>query len=213
MFEKLPSLRGFQPKFYSGGPRDFICRCSTIWWPARGPKSIVTLGIRRRAGLLHLLPGGARTEASIANASPFAGSAPGESEEDDVAWRKGKDYGEEFYGDRVRFFASGDAALAEVADGSVDLLLLDDCDSGTEIRADLSTWESKLAPEALVLLHGIALEREDSPEGGAGMNGLRGGLRQFVPGRDWASAVAPAIGNELPSSISFEAACSDGRES
>src|SRR6185436_14728304 len=44
------------------------------------------------------------------------------------------------------------------------LLLLDDCDSGTEIRADLSAWESKLAPEAIVLLHGIGLEREDSPK-------------------------------------------------
>ena len=34
----------------------------------------------------------------------------GESEEDDVTWREGRDYGEEFYGDRTRFFASSATA-------------------------------------------------------------------------------------------------------
>ena len=90
----------------------------------------------------------------------------GESEEDDVAWREGRDYGEEFYEDRARFFASSAAALAELADGSVELLLLDDCDSGTEIRRELSAWESKLAPGGIVLLHGVVLEREDGPKAG-----------------------------------------------
>lgn len=88
----------------------------------------------------------------------------GEAAKDDVAWRQGTEYGEEFHGDRARFFSSGAAALAELAEGSVDLLLLDDCDSGTEIRADLVAWESKLAPDAIVLLHGMNLERAESPK-------------------------------------------------
>ena len=48
-------------------------------------------------------------------------------------------------------------------DGSVDILVIDDSDSGKEIAADLSSWTRKLSPAAIVLLHGLQLERDDSP--------------------------------------------------
>ncbi len=47
----------------------------------------------------------------------------------------------------------------EFADASVDLLLVDDCDSAPTARAELKAWTPKLAPGALVLFHGLALER------------------------------------------------------
>ena len=63
-----------------------------------------------------------------------------------LAWLKGKDYGDEFYGDFTRFH-SGPDAVKEFADHGVDLLLLDDCDSGAEIRADLIPLGVEACPE------------------------------------------------------------------
>lgn len=162
MFEKLPSLRGFQPKFYAGGPMRFHLPLLYDLVASARPKVIVFLGWTDGEGFF--------TSCQAANEQGVEGQSiavrredGGASSDDDVAWCKGRDYGEEFYGDRARFFESRAAALRDLPEGSVDLLLLDDCDSGKEIRADLSAWESKLAPEATVLLHGIGLEREDSP--------------------------------------------------
>jgi GT2 family glycosyltransferase/glycosyltransferase involved in cell wall biosynthesis len=163
MFEQLPSLRGFQPNFYSGGAVRFQLPLLYDLVADAKPRRVVVVGFGDGQEFF--------TFCQAANEQKFdcecvavRRERTGESEGDDVAWIKGKDYSEEFYGDRARFFASGTAALAELADGSVDLLLLSDCDSGTEILADLSAWESKLASDGFVLLHGIGLEREDSPK-------------------------------------------------
>ena len=48
-------------------------------------------------------------------------------------------------------------------DGSIEVLLIDDADSGETVRQELEIWRSKLSAEALVLLHGASLERQDSP--------------------------------------------------
>lgn len=163
MFEKLPSLRGFQPKFYSGGPMRFHLPLLYDLVAEVRPKVIVTLGWADGQAFF--------TFCQAANEQGVDGQCvavrrerAGESADDDAAWQKGRDYGEEFYGERLRFITSGDAALAELAEGSVDLLLLDDCDSGTEVRANLAAWEPKVASSGIILLHGIGLEREDSPE-------------------------------------------------
>ena len=126
----------------------------------------------------------------------------GESGGEDAAWRKGRDYGEEFYGDRTRFLASSSAALAEIADGSVGILLLDDCDSGTEIRQDLSAWESKLTPGGIVLLHGVALEREDSPK--AGWDEWLGGRSSALFPEGIGLAIARLSGTKSSSSFLFQ---------
>ena len=165
MFEKLPSLRGFQPRFYSGGPVRFHLPLLYDLVASERPKLVVTLGWNDGQAFFTFCQ--AASEQGVdSQCVAVRCERASESEEDDVAWRKGRDYGEEFYGERTRFFASSAAAQAEVADGSVDLLLLDDCDSGTEIRRDLSAWESKLAPAGIVILHGVALEREDGPKAG-----------------------------------------------
>jgi glycosyltransferase involved in cell wall biosynthesis len=163
MFEKLPSLRGFQPRFYAGGPMRFHLPLLYDLVASEGPKLVVALGWNDGEAFFTFCQ--AATEQGVdAQCVAVRRDRAGESDEDDVAWRKGRDYGEEFYGERARFFASSAAALTEVAEGSVDLLLLDDCDSGEEIRQDLSAWGSKLSPGGIVLLHGAALERADGPK-------------------------------------------------
>src|ERR1700674_2252683 len=44
MFEKLPSLLGFQPKFYTGGPMRFHLALLYDLVASKKPKSIVTVG-------------------------------------------------------------------------------------------------------------------------------------------------------------------------
>ena len=163
MFEKLPSLRGFQPRFYSGGPVRFHLPLLYDLVASEKPKLVVGLGWNDGEAFFTFCQ--AAVEQGVEGQwVAVRRERGGESEEDDAAWRKGRDYGEEFYGERARFFGSSAAALAELAEGSVELLLLDDCDSGEEIGRDLAAWESKLAPGGIVLLHGVALERADGPQ-------------------------------------------------
>jgi len=162
MFENLASLSEFQPKFYSGGPIRFYLPLLYDLVADAKPKRVVVVGLGAGDAFF--------TFCQAALAQRIDGECigvrrdrPGESEAEDPAWSDARNYGEEFYGARTRFFSERAPALAEIENGSVDILLLDDSDSGREIRGDLSTWTSKLAPEAVVLLHGLSLEREDSP--------------------------------------------------
>ncbi|MDQ3313138.1 MAG: glycosyltransferase [Verrucomicrobiota bacterium] len=87
----------------------------------------------------------------------------GEEPNDDVAWVRGNEYGHEFYGHLTRFLHAPPGLVAtEFPEASVDFLFLDDSDSGTEIGADLRIWQSKLAPNGLLLVHGTTLERNDN---------------------------------------------------
>ncbi len=162
MFEKLPSLLGFKPKFYTGGPARFYLPLLYDLVACKNPRSIVTLGFGDGQAFFTFCQA-ARERNIDCQCVALRREHAGEREADDLAWLQGKDYGDEFYGDLARF-QSGARVGEEVADHSVDLFLLDDCDSGAGLRADLSVWESKLAPNALVLVHGIALERGDDPK-------------------------------------------------
>lgn len=163
MFEKLPSLLAFQPKFYSGGFTRFYLALFYDFVASTRPRRIVTLGFGDGQAFFTFCQA-ANEQAPQAECVAVRRERGGESEGDDAVWKKGRDYGEEFYGERARYFASGQAALAELEEASVDILLLDDCDSGSELQADLAAWRPKLAPQAIVLLHGTALERDDSPK-------------------------------------------------
>ena len=80
--------------------------------------------------------------------------------DDDASWKAQREYGEEFYGDFARF-ADGNAHAGDLTD--VDLLLIDDIDSGAGVADVLVHWQPKLASTAVVLLHGHRLERDDPP--------------------------------------------------
>jgi glycosyltransferase involved in cell wall biosynthesis/GT2 family glycosyltransferase len=161
MFEKLPSLRGFQPRFYSGGPTRFYLPLFYDLVATAKPRRAVVVGFGDGQAFLTLCQAaseqGVRCQCTAVRRGERA-----DAEGEDLSWREGKASGEEFYGDAAQFFETPEAALSGIGEGSIDLLLLDDCDSGAAIRADLKTWERKLSPGAVVLLHGIELERDDS---------------------------------------------------
>ena len=162
MFAKIPSLLGFQPKFYNGGPARFYLPLFYDLVAGTKPRSIAAIGFGDGQAFFTFCQS-VREQNLACPCIAVRREHAGEKETDDVAWLTGKAYGHEFYGDFARFHSGPDAAN-ECADRSVDLLLVDDCDSGAEIRADLSMWEAKLAPNGIVLFHGIALERNDKPK-------------------------------------------------
>jgi GT2 family glycosyltransferase/glycosyltransferase involved in cell wall biosynthesis len=162
MFEKLPSLRGFQPKFYSGGFSRFHLPLLYDLVADIKPKRVVVLGFGEGEAFFAFCQAAIEQEIDC-ECVAVRRDRNGETENDDTAWRDGRGYGEEFYGEQTRFIASAAKALAEVAEGSVDILLLDDSDSGEEMRNDLSAWQSKLTADGTVLLHGLQSERQDGP--------------------------------------------------
>jgi glycosyltransferase involved in cell wall biosynthesis/GT2 family glycosyltransferase len=161
MFEKLPSLRGFQPKFYSGGPTRFHLPFLYDLVAEARPTRVVVVGFGDGQPFFTFCQAAAELKIDCEGVAVRRDRAD-EPEGDDRAWREGREYGEEFYGEKARFIASSTDALREIADGSVDVLLLDDTDSGNAIRADLAAWTGKLSPGAFLLGHGLVLEREDS---------------------------------------------------
>src|ERR1700686_2030961 len=161
MVEQLQSLLRFQPKFYSGGPARFYLPLLYDLVANQKPKSIVVLGFGDGEAFFTLCQA-AREQNLKCRCVALRREHIGEPQADDAAWQKGKDYGEEFYGDFAHFL-DGSNGLAGSANRSVNLLLIADCDSGNELRADLANWESKLAPNGVVLVHGIELERPDRP--------------------------------------------------
>ena len=163
MLENLPSLLGFRPKFYSAGPSRFHLPLLYDLVIAGNPKSIVTLGFADGQSYFTCCQAVAGNDLNARLFAVRRSLDDGAAASNDVRWQQGKEYGEEFYGDRAHFFESENEALAQCPDQSVDLLLIDDTDRGTEIRSDLSRWERKLAPDGLLLLHGVELEREDGP--------------------------------------------------
>ncbi|HSP46051.1 MAG TPA: glycosyltransferase, partial [Chthoniobacterales bacterium] len=162
MFEQLQSLRGFQPKFYFGSPTRFHLPLFYDLVADARPKRVVVLGFGDGQAFFTFCQ--AANEKGInCQCVAVRRDRPGESEGDDVAWHEGRKYGEEFYGGQLQFVVTQRSALGEVPDRSIDILLLADSDSGKEIRENLAAWESKLTGEAVVLLHGAGIEREDSP--------------------------------------------------
>src|SRR5436190_4221275 len=148
MFEKLPSLRQFQPKFFSGGPTRFHLPLIYDVVGDTKPKRAVVVGFADGQAFFTFCQ--AANEQGIDCECDAVRRGESEPANADGAWTNGRSYGEEFYGEHARFFADGTAALHEIADGTVDLLWLDDCDSGSELRQDLAAWEAKLSVNALV---------------------------------------------------------------
>ncbi|MEY2564896.1 MAG: hypothetical protein QOH88_3089 [Verrucomicrobiota bacterium] len=160
MLEKLPSLLGFQPKFYTGGPSRFHLALFHDLVVGQKPKIVVILGFGDGQACFTFCQT-AHAHAIDCRVTAVRRHQAGESEMDDQAWSKGEDYGQEFYGDLIHFVDGSPDAVKDFADGSVDLLLLDDSDSGAAIVSDLSLWESKLAAHGMIAVHGIMLERAD----------------------------------------------------
>ena len=158
-FTKLPSLHDFTPKFYRGGPIRFYLPLLYDLVAIEKPKLIVTIGFDEGEAFFTLCQ--AAREKRIDCRCVAIRREEGE-ESDDAIWQAGRAYGEEFYGEAARFLAGAPADLAKnFANDDVDLLLIDDCDSGSIIGGELAAWKSRLGSDAIVVVHGLGLERDD----------------------------------------------------
>ena len=162
MLLALPSLR-FQPKSYSGGVSRFYLPLFYDLVALRKPARVVILGFGD--GQPHFTFCQAIREHGLAaRCLTIRRAIAGEDAADDAAWQKAVADSAEIYRDVSTMIAAGATAFAtEEADGPVDLLLIDDCDSYQIARGELLAWQPKLAMDALVLFHGLDLERTPSP--------------------------------------------------
>ena len=160
---KHPSLRDFVPKFYRGGPIRFYLPLLYDLVAINKPGLIVSIGFDE--GEAHFTFCQAAQEQELKCRCVAIHRDDSGNQTDDQAWQKGKAYGEEFYGAATQFLSGSPIQLAEdFAKQDVDLLLISDCDSGSTIRQELAAWKTRLAPDAIVLMHGTELEREDAPK-------------------------------------------------
>jgi GT2 family glycosyltransferase len=158
---ELPSLRDFTPRFYRGGPIRFYLPLLYDLVAIEQPRSIVTVGFDEGEAFFTFCQ--AAREKRIDCRCVAIRRAEGQ-ESDDAAWRAGRAYGEEFYSETVQFFSGAWADLVtNFANEEVNLLLIDECDSGSIIERDLTFWKPKLTLDAMIVVHGIGLERDDAP--------------------------------------------------
>jgi glycosyltransferase involved in cell wall biosynthesis len=160
MFKNLPSLLHFQPKFFVGGPARFYLALFYDLVALARPKSIVTLGFGDGEAFFTLCQAVRENRLDCRCVAIFRGD---ESDwNHDPAGRAGEEYCDEFYGDFARL--RREDSRAEFAEGNVDLLLINDLDAGAAIGREVAAWQSKLSAQAIVAVHGIELERADSPK-------------------------------------------------
>ena len=157
----LPSLHDFMPKFYRGGPVRLYLPLLYDLVALEKPKLIVTIGFDEGEAFFALCQ--AVREKRI-ECRCIAIRRDEDQESEDAVWQAGRAYGEEFYGETAQFLAGAPVDLAKnFANDDVDLLLIDDCDSGSTVRQELAAWKSKLASGAIVVVHGLGLKRDDAP--------------------------------------------------
>ncbi len=153
---ELPSL-GFQPKFYTGGVS--CCHLAFLYdlVATRKPRRIVTLGFSDAQ--LHFTFCQAVREREL---DCRCLTIRREAIRDDQPWQAAIAEADEFYPDisELRSGLTSEIVVQE-PDGSIDILLIDDCDRAEIARSELNAWRSKLAPQAVILLHGLNLERAD----------------------------------------------------
>ena len=162
MFDELPSLREFQPNCFTGGPCRHHLPLLYDLVRVRKPGSVVTIGFGD--GQAHFVFCQAAKEADVSARCIALRAHTTEDEREDEAWLNGRESGSELYGEVSELRSEPwSAVMPTLPPGSVDLLFIDDIDSGAELAAVLSGAEPTLSPDAIVLFHGISLERMDSP--------------------------------------------------
>ena len=162
----------FEPKFFTGGPTRYYLPFFFDIVLQEKPALIVTLGLADAQA--HLTFCQAAVEQNLSSRCVAVRRARAdEPANDDPAWQLAQEATAKFFATASQLVEADVArAAAEFADGSIEVLLIDDIDSGETVRRELEIWRSKLSTNALVLLHGIGLERQDSP-GDAWANFIR----------------------------------------
>jgi GT2 family glycosyltransferase/glycosyltransferase involved in cell wall biosynthesis len=154
----------FEPKFFTGGPTRFYLPLFFDIVVQEKPRLIVTLGLGDTQA--HLAFCQAVTEQNLpSHCVAVWRLRVGESAIDDPAWQCAQRATGDFFATVSRLVEAGAlTSAADFADGSIDVLLIDDVDSGESVWRELEAWRPKLSDKALLLLHGTSLDREDSPQ-------------------------------------------------
>jgi GT2 family glycosyltransferase/glycosyltransferase involved in cell wall biosynthesis len=153
----------FEPKFFTGGPTRFYLPLFFDIVVQEKPTLIVTLGLGDPQA--HLAFCQAVTEQNLSSHCVAVWRLRvGEAAIDDPAWQCAQKATRDFFATVSRLVeADALTSAADFADGSIDVLLIDDVDSGESVWRELEAWRPKLSDKALLLLHGTDLDREDSP--------------------------------------------------
>jgi GT2 family glycosyltransferase/glycosyltransferase involved in cell wall biosynthesis len=155
----------FEPKFFTGGPTRFYLPLFFDIVVQEKPTLIVTLGLGDAQA--HLAFCQAVTEQNLSSHCVAVWRLRvGEAAIDDPAWQCAQKATGDFFATVSRLVEAGaSTSAADFADSSIDVLLIDDVDSGESVLRELEAWRPKLSDKALLLLHGTSLDREDSPRG------------------------------------------------
>ena len=157
--------QNFEPKFFTGGLTRFYLPLLFDMVGQEKPGLIVTLGLGDAQP--HLTFCQAVLEQNLPSRCVVVRRIRAdESAIDDPAWQSAQNATAELFAPVSQLIETDPVkAATDFGEGSVDVLLIDDVDSGKTMQQELDIWKSKLAANALVLLHGTDLDRKDSPRG------------------------------------------------
>ncbi len=165
----------FEPAFFSGGPARLYLPILRDVVVHEKPSLIVTLGLSDAQA--HLAFCQTMVEKKIAGRCiAIRRARTGEADDPATGAIEAAHYRE------ISEIITGDAAKAaeRLADGTIDLLFIDDIDCGEALRHELGLLLPKLSSRALLLCHGINLERADPPR--RIWSNLPGEKREFSDG-------------------------------
>ncbi len=151
----------FEPRFFSGGLTRWYLPLFHEFVAQEKPRLIVTVGLGDAQA--HFIFCQTVAEKRIpSRCLAIRREQKEESGSDDPAWLFVQSTTANLYSDISELLAADPIIAAQsVADRSVDLLLIDDVDAGEAFRHEIEAWRPKLSEHALVLVHGINLERAD----------------------------------------------------
>ena len=150
----------FKPKVYTGGGMRFYLPLLHDILAVEKPALIVTLGLGDAQAHLTFCQTAAQQNIS-SRCAAIRRATVDEDAADDPGWQRAEKATAEFFPTISQLIDGG--STTEFSDGSVNVLLIDDVDSAETIRRELELWSPKLSSDALVMLHGLDLERTDPP--------------------------------------------------
>ena len=160
MLPQFSRAGNFEPKLYtSGGMRFYLPLLHDIV-ASEKPALIVTLGLGDAQAHLTFCQTAAQHNISSSCAA-IRRATLDEDAADDPGWQRAQKATAEFFPTISQLIDGG--STTEFSDGSVNVLLIDDVDSAETIRRESELWSPKLSSDALVMLHGLDLERTDPP--------------------------------------------------
>src|SRR5437660_9650626 len=159
MLPQFSRAGNFEPKVYtSGGMRFYLPLLHDIVVLEK-PALIVTLGLSDAQAHLTFCQTAAQQNIS-SRCAAIRRATVDEDAADDPGWQRAQKATAEFFPTISQLIDGG--STTEFSDGSVNVLLIDDVDSAETIRHELELWSATLSSDALVMLHGVELDRPDA---------------------------------------------------